>query len=474
MSTTALVCVKKLDERIDGIPVNWDGYIDGGVGETLENYWNNPTDVLELCASTNGIRSLGNSMTDTEFFKNDNVGYIRSLKNMSEEKYLNKQEMYNFVYMYYLNENGETGYWTNFGRTGYVPLSQLLSENNTTFERMCKQIIGENKSSKEDKEDKLEDKKEVKPNKKQQIVDGKKDKPAIITEKDVDKPEEEQKTVQTITNLTDQEQQFLSKFLQFTYMNLANEKLYNKIIKDFKQVLGKENEQIIIDFIEKEKQSNQQQLEQVKTELTQLREQIKNEEQEKATETNRKLSIVSILDKNLINESVEVDLKNIAYDTGLPDTQVNKDIIDSVFGQMSDGIWENSSRMEGYWRYADMMCQDGKIFLVINNTCSDSKKYGSKFDTYNNPYIYMSQEQVINFFANKIKQIVYIEFGDSSGKHMWQRNDQTVLDYLTRSYNNPVTVADAYKAYDILKGRSRSDSEYIAQNDEESLSNEIK
>jgi hypothetical protein len=58
-----------------------------------------------------------------------------------------------------------------------------------------------------------------------------------------------------------------------------------------------------------------------------------------------------------------------------------------------------------------------------------------------------------NWFAGKIKEIVYDEMG---GKQ-WDRNDKTTSSYLSRDYGeNPaiVTVSDAYKAYEILNGRN--------------------
>lgn len=465
MSTTALVCVKGINGKYSCTPVHFDGYIEGGVGETLEKYWVDPEDIFDLCESYDSVRTLGETYQDTEFFDDDDPDYMESLKDIDTDTYLEKQEIYNYVYVY----DEATSQWLNFSRRGLIPLSKLIKESiqKKSFEQLCINIINESK--------KIEEKETQKISKKQLVANGEKDKPNVITEKDpqTEENKENSETIeqQTIPTLTEQEQQFLSKFLQYTYMNLANDKLYNKIIKDFKRALGKEYEQIIVGYVEQEKQKNKQIFEQLKNELSQLREQIKNEEQEKASEANRKLSLISILDNNVVNEAVSVDEKVICYDTGLPDTQVNKDIINSVFGQMSDGIWENSSRMEGYWRYADVMCQDGKIFLVVNDTSSDNRKYnGSKYFTYyNNPYINMSQDQILNFFANKIKQIVYIEFGDTTGIQKWQRNDQTVLDYLSRS--NPVKVSDAYKAYDIMKGRIRPDSDYIKLEETSDLAN---
>ena len=62
-----------------------------------------------------------------------------------------------------------------------------------------------------------------------------------------------------------------------------------------------------------------------------------------------------------------------------------------------------------------------------------------------NPYLDMSDEKIKIWFANRIKDLIKEE-GLS-----WKRDNQSETDYL--GYKEHITVQDAYKAYDKLKGR---------------------
>lgn len=115
--------------------------------------------------------------------------------------------------------------------------------------------------------------------------------------------------------------------------------------------------------------------------------------------------------------------------------KLNLEILNSVIGQMSDGKWENSPHMVKYWDYVDVVENDTGIHFIVRDD------FGSGFRD-------KTPEGIRAFFANKIKQIVKDEHGDD----IWDRRQQRVCHYL--SYKESVTVADAYRAYDILKGRT--------------------
>ena len=119
--------------------------------------------------------------------------------------------------------------------------------------------------------------------------------------------------------------------------------------------------------------------------------------------------------------------------TGLSDEKA-QDILDSVIGQMSDGIWENSSRMNRYWQYADIVRNGSEINIQI-----------SDIHNYENGFKGKSDDEIKKFFAQKIKQIVKEE-----GLN-WNRNNEEESCYLDR--NSGVTVKDAYRVYDKLLGR---------------------
>ena len=134
-------------------------------------------------------------------------------------------------------------------------------------------------------------------------------------------------------------------------------------------------------------------------------------------------------------------------DTGIPATDRKSfEILESVIGQLSDGIWENSPSMGKYWKNLHIDTRDGNI--IIN-------------ETYNSPFRWDDQKKVLEFFANKVKQIIKTEIKDGytrdSKKMEWKRDCDAVSEYM--GYNEEITVKDCYRVYDKLKGRKDRISE---------------
>lgn len=122
-------------------------------------------------------------------------------------------------------------------------------------------------------------------------------------------------------------------------------------------------------------------------------------------------------------------------------------VLESVEGQLSDGIWENSPRMEGYWLFDCVGLEGDEVCIYISN------KYAEyRFDRVKrNLFMDMSDREVIQWFAKKIKQIVKQEIDDNWNDHPieWDRNCDTVCMYM----HDDLTVKECYEAYDILLGR---------------------
>lgn len=131
---------------------------------------------------------------------------------------------------------------------------------------------------------------------------------------------------------------------------------------------------------------------------------------------------------------------NLGIDVTSDTANKDLDILDSVTGQLSDGIWENTPSQYRYWRNMDYEQHDNKINFATNTR------------NYQNPFNNKDDKQVKEYLANKIKQIAKIEMEDDHSKGSWDRNNNNKLEYL--SYNEDVTVADAYNLYDRLKGRT--------------------
>jgi len=122
-------------------------------------------------------------------------------------------------------------------------------------------------------------------------------------------------------------------------------------------------------------------------------------------------------------------------DTGLTGP-VNGAILSSVMGQLSDGKWENTPQMSKYWRNADIVDEGGRLFIDVN-------------DGWDSGFRGKDEKWIKTWFAGKIKEIVY----DEMGGVQWNRSDNSEVSYLSRS-GQPVTVSNAYQAYEILKGRN--------------------
>ena len=129
--------------------------------------------------------------------------------------------------------------------------------------------------------------------------------------------------------------------------------------------------------------------------------------------------------------------------TGLK-TQKECDILDGVFGQLSDGMWENSRAAEGYWPYIDADLKNGEVVLTVSN----SYRYDGRPT---NKLLDMSDDDIKKWLAKKIKQVIKEEGLD------WKRDNSDETDYLDTSWRTskqPSTVADCYYVYEVLKGRN--------------------
>lgn len=139
------------------------------------------------------------------------------------------------------------------------------------------------------------------------------------------------------------------------------------------------------------------------------------------------------------------------------DDMIAKSVIESVLGQLSDGIWENSQAMNKYW----LALSNEKTDLAVSENMFE--KFCGK--RYLNPFLNLPEDEIKKWFATKLKQVVKHEEKDSGGKNWWKRdNNNIVLDYLSGYYKDDegvlqkheVTVADAYRVYDKLLGRNRN------------------
>lgn len=141
------------------------------------------------------------------------------------------------------------------------------------------------------------------------------------------------------------------------------------------------------------------------------------------------------------------------------------DVLHSVMGQLSDGIWENSTGMESYWRDCNIVTDDGgKTYFDINRFATSHlsrdrwRPQGTR-----NKYIEMNNDKIRNFWADKVRTVVSTEASDAKkykgiqygSDYSWRPDNNTELAYM-HSYDEgdkrtPVTVGDAYKVWAALK-----------------------
>lgn len=128
-----------------------------------------------------------------------------------------------------------------------------------------------------------------------------------------------------------------------------------------------------------------------------------------------------------------------------------KDMLEAVIGQMSDGYWENTPMMRGYWKFCDIGIAGDEVTIEVDEI-SGARDGDRHID---NRFYGMSDDAVKKFFADKIKFLIKEE-----GLGKWDRGNESETDYL--SYGKPrYRVKDCYYAYEILKGRyARKHPEY--------------
>ena len=151
--------------------------------------------------------------------------------------------------------------------------------------------------------------------------------------------------------------------------------------------------------------------------------------------------------KKLYNE--EEEKKNtVLIDTGLSGNKA-KDILNSIIGQMSDGMWENSPAMDHYWPFIEVKMNGDMVFFEVEK--SPWNRYTDKNNWF---YVNMDldEKKINEFMANKLKAIAKQELKDEPELGKWDRNNTSETTYL--SYSNPITFQEVYFAYEILKGRN--------------------
>lgn len=131
--------------------------------------------------------------------------------------------------------------------------------------------------------------------------------------------------------------------------------------------------------------------------------------------------------------------------TGLKGTK-DLDICNSIIGQLSDGLWENSPRMNKYWKNCDFVLNNDEVVLNVSNQYIFYNKNGL-----------MSDVEILQWFAKRLKQVCKSEEADNNlwkANVHWKRDCMEESKYISSYHGDKSpTIADCYKAYDVLMGR---------------------
>lgn len=135
-------------------------------------------------------------------------------------------------------------------------------------------------------------------------------------------------------------------------------------------------------------------------------------------------------------------------------SSIAKEILDSVIGQLSDGMWENSTSMEKYWKFAAIdRADDNEIVIKVSK--SEGKSDGSyrHYRYTSNGFSLMDDMAVGEWFAKKVKHIAVAELKDNEVAGGWKR-DNTLNTSCYLSYHEKITIKDIYYVYEHLLGRN--------------------
>jgi len=131
MSTNAVIFYKSADGTFNGISVHFDGYVDGGVGEQLDRFWNDEEMIKKLCETKREIRCFGNDFDDIEFFDDYTNPLcrknIKRLKGLTYDEMVNRSGNFNYSYFWDTNTKTKRREWFLI-KNGYTfqPVKAIL------------------------------------------------------------------------------------------------------------------------------------------------------------------------------------------------------------------------------------------------------------------------------------------------------------------------------------------------------------
>lgn len=134
-----------------------------------------------------------------------------------------------------------------------------------------------------------------------------------------------------------------------------------------------------------------------------------------------------------------------------------KEVLSSVFGQLSDGWGENNPRNDRWWKFADAIQEvDGEVTIHISAKIGEREYHGKWVD---NGFARMSDAEVKQWMARMVKKTIQMELRDEHMSNSWRRDN---TDFMTHylNYNEDINVAEVYCIYEQLLDREIGITKY--------------
>ena len=147
--------------------------------------------------------------------------------------------------------------------------------------------------------------------------------------------------------------------------------------------------------------------------------------------------------------------RDLVINTGLKGKKYY-DILESVIGQLSDGIWENTNSVQRFWKDQDIKRNENDEVIILSH------------------YLFEDEMACKKYFAHKVKQIVQIERDDGDSSLIWKRDNDKATCYISpygysvqedgkwvhKQDDFDILVGDIYFVYDTLLGRDTTKFNY--------------
>lgn len=133
------------------------------------------------------------------------------------------------------------------------------------------------------------------------------------------------------------------------------------------------------------------------------------------------------------------------------------EVLNSVFGQLSDGWGENNPRNDRWWCFGGATQEvDGEVTIHISSKTGERKSNGKWIE---NGFAHMHEPEIKQWMARMVKKTMTMELKDESIANGWCR-DNTEFETHYLNYDETINVAEVYCIYELLLDRNVGITKY--------------